>query len=125
MQNIRQLPISYENYSQINNKFFMPFTENEEQQTRFYQSIKKFVCKTNGIQELEPRKIRSLEFIDKHKKIKAKVGDYLDLNNEIVIVILYNSFGNNYHICTPSSGVVRGKSIIVPAKNVTDIEDFR
>jgi hypothetical protein len=124
MQNNRQLPIWDENGSQINKKFFIPFTDNQEQETRFYQSIKNFVCKTREIQEFDKRKVRFLEFNNEHNKIKAGVGDYIDLNNEMVIAILYDSFRKSYHICTPSSGVVRGKSIIVSESNVTYIEDF-
>jgi hypothetical protein len=105
-------------------KFFMPFADNKEQETNFYQSIKDFVGKTMGVAEFDKIKIRLLEFINQHKKIKVEVGKYNDINGEIVIAILFEPSRKAYHICTPSRGVVRGGSIIVQESSVIEIEAF-
>ncbi len=105
-------------------KFFVPFAENKNQESQFYQSIKNFVAKSAEVIEFENRKVRYLEFKSEGENIIAEVGNYNDLNGETVIAILYEPLRKNYHICTPSSGVVRGKSILVPANRVIERQDF-
>ena len=105
-------------------KFFIPFAENKEQELKFYQSIKDFVRKTTGATEFDKRKIRFLELKNEHKTIEVEVGKSFELNDEIVITILYEPFRKVYHICTPSNGVVRGASIIVPENRILEVEDF-
>ncbi len=113
-----------EDCSFIGLKFFVPFAENDQQESQLYQSIKNFVAKTAGIIEFDQRKICFLSFQKEQKNIKAEVGQYNDLNGETVIAILYEPLHQNYHVCTPSSGVVRGKSIVVPERNVIEMQEF-
>jgi hypothetical protein len=102
-------------------KFFVPFAENKEQETKFYQSIKNFVSKTMEVAEFSKMRIRFLWSNNQHKNIKIEVGKYIDINGEIVIAILYEPSRHIYHICTPSRGVVRGRSFIIQESSVIEI----
>ncbi len=108
----------------IKMKFFIPFSENKEQERKFYQSIKNFVSKEMEVEEFDKHKIFFIKFYNNNININIKVGKINAINGEIVIAILYEPLRKIFHVCTPSRGVVQGKPIVIPESNIIEKEYF-
>jgi len=73
---------------------------------------------------IDNKKIFFIKINSNNQIIKVEVGKNTHINGEMVIAILYEPYRKIFLICTPSHGVVRGKSIMVPESIVIEIEDF-
>ena len=104
-------------------KFFLPHAESQEQADQVYASIRSFLG-----EELRAifadRKIFRLLYRHEGKRAAAEVGKFHPLNDEPVIAILYEAGKNRYHICTPTRGVIKGKSILVEGRAVAAVVEF-
>jgi hypothetical protein len=104
-------------------KFFLPHAESQEQTDQVYASIRSFLC-----EELraifDDRKIFRLLYRHEGKRAAAEVGKFHPLNDEPIIAILYEPGKNRYHVCTPTRGVIKGKSILVGGHSVEAVIEF-
>lgn len=104
-------------------EFFVPSAESEEVRDTVYEAIKHHLAVELGA-ELADTKIRFLEWERKGIYFEAEVGQNTTAIDETVIAILYEPAKDRYHVCTPSRGIVRDRSIIVNQTHVRRVVEF-
>ena len=104
-------------------KFFLPHAESKEQADQVYASIRSFLCEELGA-IFDDRKIFRLTYRQQGTSCSMEVGHLYPLNEEPVIAILYEPGKNRYHVCTPTRGVIRGRSIPVEGHVVEAVVEF-
>ena len=100
-------------------KFFIPYTESDEQAAKIYEAIKSVASSMGWV--ITGKRIRRIEWSREDKAYTAVIGQVEARVGEEVIAILEASA---YLVCTPSMGVVRGMPLIVAKDEVTAIEYF-
>jgi hypothetical protein len=101
-------------------KFFIPTVGDPEKAEELYQATKKLAADTKGW-SIVARRIRRITFWDRGKIVEAAVGGREPCESELVIAILESE---NYLICTPNRGVLKGDPLMVGKRDVIDSEDF-
>ncbi len=104
-------------------KFFIPAAKDKDQEGHVYDSIKQFLKDELGA-NMSERKIFSLSYTRNGNNYHAEVGKNGEIEKDVVIVILYETARDLYHVCTRNRGVVRGMSILVGAHDIISVTDF-
>lgn len=104
-------------------EFFVPSAESEEVRDTFYEAIKQHLA-TELDAEIADTRIRLLEWERRGIFYEAEVGQNTEAADETVIAILYEPARSRYHVCTPSRGIVRDRSIIVSQNHVRRVVEF-
>ena len=76
------------------------------------------------VARFDNKKISLIKIHNNGLDINIEVGKNTDVNDEVVIAILYEPYRKLFHICTQSRGVIRGKSIRVFEINIIELEYF-
>jgi hypothetical protein len=102
-------------------KFFIPDIPDPEKAEQRYQSIKKNMA-LQGWRTTD-RRIMSITFRENREIIDVTVGKIEPIYREKVIAILESA--NEYVVCTPNNGVLRGSPIRVSIEEVSFWQDFQ
>jgi hypothetical protein len=101
-------------------RFFIPNSEDLDEQNKIYKAIRDFAKTTVGC-NITNRRIYKITYRHNGKYHEAEVGKTCDTNNEPIIAILES---NAYLVCTPSRGVISGMPIFVGNQEAWDVVDF-
>ncbi len=102
-------------------EFFIPKMENKDEESKLYDSIKKFAKETTG-RDIRDRKIYSIKWRHGREDCEAQVGEIQHRQGEIVMAILESEA--IYLVCTWNRGVRRGEPLLVGRQELLSITDF-
>lgn len=104
-------------------KFFLPHAESQEHAEEIYASIRSFLWAQVGARCADPKIFRLL-YREQGSLVSAKVGQRHPLSGEPAIAIVYEPGQDRYHVCTPTRGVITGRSIAVEGRAVEAVVEF-